>query len=75
MSTRRIVRVAIESHTDKDGESLSHALARAVMAHLAAHGVDASRLTAVARGAADALVSSDSPLGRAVNRRLELVTQ
>lgn len=67
--------VAIESHTDKDAEALSHARASAVMAHLAAHGVDAARLTAVARGAADALVSSDSPLGRAVNRRLELVTQ
>jgi OmpA-OmpF porin, OOP family len=73
------LRLRIEGHTDGVGQpaanqALSERRAAAVRAHLASgHGIDAGRLEAVGRGAAEPVDSNDTPEGRQNNRRVVLV--
>jgi OOP family OmpA-OmpF porin len=71
------VKVEIGGHTDSRGsepanQQLSESRARSVMAYLAAHGVDAARMTAVGYGASVPLADNSTAEGRELNRRVEL---
>jgi outer membrane protein OmpA-like peptidoglycan-associated protein len=71
-------KVRIEGHTDASGSNnanqvLSQQRAEAVMAALAARGVDAERMTAIGRGEDAPVAPNDAPEGRARNRRVEIV--
>jgi outer membrane protein OmpA-like peptidoglycan-associated protein len=71
-------RITIEGHTDNVGgeqanQLLSERRAAAVRAYLVAAGIDAGRLAPVGFGAQRPLASNETDLGRAQNRRVELV--
>lgn len=68
----------LEGYTDSVGnaqynEQLSERRATAVKDYLVARGVDAERIRVEARGELDPVAPNDSPEGRALNRRVELV--
>ncbi len=70
--------LAIEGHTDSTGtpahnQKLSEARAAAVRDYLTAHGVAASRLTSAGFGASQPVADNATELGRARNRRVEIV--
>jgi len=72
--------VEIQGHVDSIGEAasaarqaLSEGRARAVAAWLAAHGVPPGRFTAKGYGRTRPAADNDSDLGRALNRRIEVV--
>lgn len=77
MQTYSNTNVVIEGHTDSDGteaynQGLSERRAQAVMNRLIqAHGIAASRLSAVGYGEARPIVENDSPANKARNRRIE----
>jgi outer membrane protein OmpA-like peptidoglycan-associated protein len=71
-----IRRVAIEGHTDNQGDDarnlqLSDRRATSVMTWLTQHGIDAARLEAHGYGETRPLASNDTRPGRAQNRRVE----
>lgn len=76
MTTYSNTRAVIEGHTDNTGpeeynQGLSERRAQSVMNRLVeAHGIPASRLSAVGRGESRPLVSNDTPQNRARNRRI-----
>jgi len=70
----------VQGHMDNIGaegdalrQVLSEARAKAVAAWLTTHGVPASRVTAKGHGKTRPVADNDSDLGRAKNRRVELV--
>jgi len=66
--------VQIEGHSDgTESDDLSIARARVVESYLVMRGVEATCITAHAHGAADPVASSASAVGRAQNRRVEIV--
>jgi outer membrane protein OmpA-like peptidoglycan-associated protein len=72
--------VEIQGHTDNIGAAgdaarqlLSEARARTVMAWLVEHGVAAAKLSAKGYGKTRPIAANDSDLGRALNRRIEIV--
>ena len=72
------LKIRIEAHTDASAtpphnQILSGKQTVAVRQYLVAGGVDAARLEMKAMGATVTLAPNASPLGRAVNRRLEIV--
>lgn len=72
-----IAKVRVESHTDNRGKAavnkrISIGRAEAIVAWLAAHGVDKKRLSAVGHGGDRPIESNETEEGRAVNRRVEL---
>ena len=72
------LKLKIEGHTDNLGTAasnqvLSQKRSESVVAWLAAHGVDASRLTATGRGQTVPIGDNSTDDGRAKNRRVELV--
>lgn len=74
----RKLRLSIEGHTDDVGQArrnqeLSQQRADAVMAAVAARGIDRARLAAVGHGASIPLADNGTDEGRARNRRVELV--
>lgn len=71
-------KLTIEGHTDATStaahnQQLSQQRAEAVKAYLQAAGIDAARLQAVGLGSTKPVASNDSAIGRAQNRRVELV--
>jgi hypothetical protein len=71
-------RLTIEGHTDSTGttehnQALSEQRAAAVEGYLAGHGVDPGRLTTTGFGASRPVADNGCELGRAQNRRVELV--
>lgn len=71
-------KLAVEGHTDatstpKHNQQLSERRANSVKVYLASAGIDASRLSTVGYGATRSVASNDTALGRAQNRRVELV--
>ncbi len=74
------LRLAIEGHTDATGaadhnQTLSEQRAASVKTSLVKKGVDEGRLTTAGFGPAKPVADNDSELGRAQNRRVELVRQ
>ena len=73
-------RLDIAGHTDATGDpaqndALSRARANAVKAALVERGIAAGRLVAQGAGEAQPVASNDTPDGRALNRRVELVRE
>jgi len=77
----QLKKISIEGHTDSDGADeynmkLSDGRAKAVMAYLTEHGVQAARLTAKGFGETKPLAPNDSAEGKEKNRRVEfLITE
>jgi outer membrane protein OmpA-like peptidoglycan-associated protein len=71
-------KLVVEGHTDatstaEHNQDLSQRRARAVVAYLTGAGVEAARLTPQGFGATKPIADNGNPLGRAQNRRVELV--
>ena len=80
LKARSAPAVEIQGHTDNIGAAgdaarqvLSEARAKAVAAWLAEHGVPASKLSSKGYGKTRPVAANDSDLGRAMNRRIEVV--
>jgi outer membrane protein OmpA-like peptidoglycan-associated protein len=78
VKSNRDWRVTIEGHTDGIGtvaanQSLSERRAAAVKAYLVKAGIDAARLNTAGFGASRPIASNNTEIGRAQNRRVELV--
>lgn len=72
------LRITVEGHTDSSStpehnQSLSEQRATAVKRYLAGAGIDAARLSTAGLGSTKPVASNDTALGRASNRRVELV--
>jgi outer membrane protein OmpA-like peptidoglycan-associated protein len=76
-----IKKISIEGHTDSDGADkynlkLSDGRAKAVMAYLVEHGIDAGRLTAKGFGETKPMADNATDDGKEKNRRVEfLITE
>jgi outer membrane protein OmpA-like peptidoglycan-associated protein len=73
-------KITIEGHTDatstpEHNQDLSARRANSVKQYLATAGIDAARLTASGLGSTKPVATNDNALGRAANRRVELVKQ
>ena len=73
-------KMTIEGHTDARGgaeynQGLSARRANAVKLYLQTEGVEAARLQATGYGFSRPIAPNDDPLGRAQNRRVELIRQ
>jgi hypothetical protein len=71
-------KLKVEGHTDststaEHNQQLSERRANAVKAYLVTAGIDPSRLTSAGYGATQPVAPNDTELGRAQNRRVELV--
>ena len=80
LKTDAALHLAIEGHTDGTGaaahnQTLSEQRAASVKAYLVEQGVAAGRLTTAGFGAGKPVADNDNELGRAQNRRVELVRQ
>jgi OOP family OmpA-OmpF porin len=80
LKARTALAVEIQGHMDNIGaagdaarQALSEARARAVAAWLADHGVAKSKLSSRGYGKTRPIAANDSDLGRALNRRIEVV--
>ncbi len=80
LKARSAPAVEVQGHTDNIGAAgdaarqlLSEARAKAVAAWLVAHGVPAAKLSAKGYGKTRPIAANDSDLGRAMNRRIEIV--
>lgn len=72
--------VLIEGHTDDVGTSdynqdLSLRRADAVRSWLTESGIDGQRLSAVGKGESQAVADNDTPTGRQMNRRVEVIIE
>jgi outer membrane protein OmpA-like peptidoglycan-associated protein len=70
--------LTIEGHTDSTAtaaynQELSQRRAAAVKSYLQAGGIDAARLSTVGHGASRPVSGNDTPVGRALNRRVEFI--
>lgn len=78
--TDAVIEVRVEGHTDSTGSdaynmTLSQQRAEAVVAYLAAQGVDASRLVPVGMGEGFPVANNETAAGRAANRRVDFVVK
>lgn len=72
------MKLTIEGHTDSTGSAehnqvLSQQRAESVKSYLVASGISSGRLTAVGFGASKPVASNSTAMGKAQNRRVELV--
>lgn len=80
LKTNADLKLIIEGHTDNVGgdsfnQSLSERRANAVKKYLIDAGIVADRLQAVGKGMSQPIASNENEIGRAQNRRVELVKQ
>jgi outer membrane protein OmpA-like peptidoglycan-associated protein len=78
MASHPELRIEVHGHTDSAGPvdvnlDLSRRRAERVVAYLVERGVAASRLSAVGHGAGKPRYDNSTRVGRAANRRVELV--
>jgi outer membrane protein OmpA-like peptidoglycan-associated protein len=78
LSSHPTARILVEGHTDSTGapdtnRALSLARAESTRKYLVDKGIDAGRIETAGFGATRPLASNDTPEGRAMNRRTELV--
>jgi OmpA-OmpF porin, OOP family len=79
LAARPTVKIEVQGHTDNVGQAdynlkLSEARAKAVVGWLVGKGIPADRLTSRGYGASVPIADNGSPAGRAINRRVELVS-
>ena len=72
------IKFEVQGHCDNTGsdkvnDPLSQKRAEAIVAALVANGIDASRLTAVGKGAHEPIADNSTDEGRAKNRRVEFI--
>jgi OOP family OmpA-OmpF porin len=72
------LKIRIEGHTDNIGSmkyniDLSGKRARAIKDYLVDKGIDSSRITTTGLGYAQSIADNDTPEGRALNRRAEII--
>ena len=72
------MKIRIEGHTDDIGSmkyniGLSGKRAHAIMDYLVGKGIDPSRITTTGHGYAQPIADNDTPEGRALNRRAEII--
>jgi len=72
------MRLLVVGYTDNQGseavnDPLSLARAHSVAKYIQSKGVDGSRITVEGRGEKQPMISNDQSLGRALNRRVEIV--
>jgi len=77
LQRRSHIKVEVAAHTDSNASdaynlALSNRRAASVRHYLIAHGIAASRLTAVGHGESQPIASNHTAAGRAQNRRVEL---
>ena len=70
--------IIAQGHTDSTGsesynQELSERRAKAVMNYLVGQGVDATRITSLGYGEAHPVADNDTPGGRSLNRRVDLL--
>lgn len=80
LKARPALKLSVQGHTDSTGtadhnQDLSARRARSVIAYLVAAGVDAGRLSPAGFGATRPVATNDTAIGRAQNRRVELVKE
>jgi OmpA-OmpF porin, OOP family len=80
LKARPDLKLSVDGHTDSSGaaehnQDLSTRRAKSVVAYLTAAGIGAGRLSPAGYGATRPVASNDTALGRAQNRRVELVKQ
>ncbi len=80
LNAETALQLIIEGHTDSDGteehnQILSRKRAEAVKSYLVLAGIDSSRLDVEGYGESQPVASNDTPMGRAQNRRVELVVK
>ncbi len=78
LKTDAALRLAIEGHTDATGaaehnQALSEQRAASVKTYLVGQGIEEDRLTTTGFGPSQPVTDNDTELGRARNRRVELV--
>ncbi len=78
MKKHPYVTAIVEGHTDSIGSAaynlkLSKLRAEAVAKALIERGISASRLTVIGKGESEPIASNDTPEGRALNRRVEVI--
>ncbi|GAX60515.1 outer membrane protein and related peptidoglycan-associated (lipo)proteins [Candidatus Scalindua japonica] len=72
------MKVRIEGHTDDIGSmkynmDLSSKRAQAIKDYLVGKGIDPSRITTIGLGYTQPIADNDTPEGRALNRRAEII--
>ena len=72
------LKIRIEGHTDDIGSmeynlNLSNKRAKAIKDYLVGKGIDESRITTISLGYSQPIADNDTPEGRALNRRAEIV--
>lgn len=77
LSDQPQINVVIEGHTDSDGSDshnldLSERRAKSVVAWLTERQIAAARLTSRGKGETEPVASNDSPVGKGMNRRVEV---
>lgn len=70
--------VVVEGHTDSQGkaaynEKLSQDRADSVRTYLVSQGIASDRVEAIGKGETDPVSTNDTPEGRAMNRRVEII--
>lgn len=70
--------VTVEGHTDSQGkpgynQELSLKRAQSVRTYLLSQGISADRVQAIGKGETEPVASNDTPEGRALNRRVEII--
>lgn len=80
LNVESALQLIIEGHTDSEGTSehnqvLSQKRAEAVKLYLVTAGIGASRLSVEGYGESQPVASNNTPVGRAQNRRVELVVK
>ncbi|HEV8618337.1 MAG TPA: OmpA family protein, partial [Candidatus Udaeobacter sp.] len=80
LKTKADWKLSIEGHTDststpQHNQGLSERRAASVKNYLTAAGIEASHLTTVGYGQDKPVAPNDNPIGKAQNRRVELVKQ
>jgi len=78
LKAKPALKLSVEGHTDSTGtpahnQDLSERRAKSVVAYLTAAGIGGDRLSPAGFGATRPVQSNDTDLGRAQNRRVELV--
>lgn len=73
-------KITIEGYTDSTGQydkniALSKRRAEAVKKLMVQYGVDSSRISAFGKGSLSPIASNDTKIGRAQNRRIEIVVE